>query len=88
MSELTTLSSKGQIVVPKDMREEMHLDTGTTFAIFGKDDTIILKKVKVPSAKEAFAKVHKWGTKFAKQKGIQEKDVEKIIHKGRGLQSA
>lgn len=88
MSELTILSSKGQIVVPKDIRESMQLDPGTTFAVFGKDDTIILKKVNVPSAKQVFEKVHTWGTKFAKQKGMKEKDVEKTIHIGRGINSA
>ena len=34
MTELTTLSSKGQIVLPKHLREDMHLDPGTVFAIF------------------------------------------------------
>ncbi len=88
MSELTTLSSKGQIVLPKDLREDMHLGPGTTFAIFGRDDTIILKKVNVPSAKQMFEKVHKWGVNFAKQKGMKEEEIEKIIHKGRGIKSA
>ena len=85
MSELTTMSSKGQIVVPKSVREGMNIDTGTTFAIFGRDDTLILKKVDVPNAKQMFEKMHKWGIKFAKEKGMKEKDVERIIHKGRGI---
>lgn len=87
MSELTVMSSKGQIVVPKDIREELGLRTGTAFAIFGKDDTIILKKVDIPSAKEAFDKIHKWGVKFAKSRGLKESSVEDIIHKGRGIKS-
>jgi len=82
MAELTTMSSKGQIVVPKDVREHMGIKEGTTFAIFGRDDTLILKKVSVPTAKEAFEKIHKWGVEFAKKKGLKEEDVEKIIHKG------
>jgi len=72
-------------VVPKSVREGMNIDTGTTFAIFGRDDTLILKKVDVPNAKQMFEKVHKWGIKFAKEKGMKEKDVERIIHKGRGI---
>ena len=87
MSELTVMSSKGQIVVPKDLRDELGLRTGTAFAIFGRDDTIILKKVDVPTAKEAFGKIHKWGIKFARAKGLNESSVEKIIHKGRGIKS-
>ncbi len=45
MAEMITMSSKGQIVVPKELREEMKIDEGTNFAIFGKDDTLILKKI-------------------------------------------
>ncbi len=72
MAEMVTMSSKGQIVVPKEMRKEFGLETGTNFAIFGKDDTLILKKVNVPTAKEVFEKVHKWGTELAKKKGWKE----------------
>ncbi|MBI2653922.1 AbrB/MazE/SpoVT family DNA-binding domain-containing protein [Candidatus Woesearchaeota archaeon] len=74
MAEIVTMSSKGQIVVPKQLRKEFGLETGTNFAIFGKDDTLILKKVNVPTAKEVFEKVHKWGTELAKKKGWKEED--------------
>lgn len=85
MTELVTMSSKGQIVIPKDLREQLGFGRGASFAVFGKDDTLILKKVNVPSAKEAFAKIHKFGVEFARKRGLKERDVEKIIHKGRGL---
>ncbi|MDP3766171.1 MAG: AbrB/MazE/SpoVT family DNA-binding domain-containing protein [Nanoarchaeota archaeon] len=87
MSELVKMSSKGQIVVPKELREELNLETGTSFVIFGKEDTLVLKKVDLPSAKEAFERIHKWGTKLAKEKGWKQGDVMKIIHKGRGVRS-
>ena len=74
MAEIITMSSKGQIVVPKELRKEMKIDEGTNFAIFGKDDTLILKKIEVPKANEVFEKVHKWGTKLAKKKGWKEED--------------
>ena len=83
MTEIITMSSKGQIVVPKDLREELDIGTGSNFAIFGKDDTLVLKRVEVPSAKEVFEKVNKWGTELAKEKGWKEKEVMKRIHKGR-----
>lgn len=82
MAELVTMSSKGQIVVPKDVREEFGFESGTNFAIFGKDDTIILKKVNVPTAKEVFDKVNKWGTQLAKKKGWKEEDFIRKINKG------
>lgn len=87
MRELITMSSKGQIVIPKHLREELKIDTGTNFAIFGNEDTVILKKVEVPKAKEVFDKVHKWGVSLAKQKGWKEADVMKRIYKGKGVKS-
>jgi AbrB family looped-hinge helix DNA binding protein len=87
MSELVKMSSKGQIVVPKELREELDLETGASFVIFGKEDTLVLKKINVPSAKEAFEKIHKWGINIAKEKGWEQKDVMKIIHRGRSIKS-
>jgi antitoxin PrlF len=87
MSEIVTMSSKGQIVVPKSLREQLGIDTGSSFAVFGKEDTLILKKINVPTAKETFAKVNAWATKMAREKGWKEEDVVKQIHKGRGVKS-
>lgn len=87
MTELVTMSSKGQIVIPKDLREQLSFGKGISFAVFGKDDTLILKKVNVPSAREVFEKIHKFGVEFARKRGLKESDVEKMIHKGRGIKS-
>ncbi|MDG6221381.1 MAG: AbrB/MazE/SpoVT family DNA-binding domain-containing protein [Candidatus Thermoplasmatota archaeon] len=54
MSEIsiTRISSKGQIVVPKSLREIMGLEEGEVFAVFGEEDTIILKRLELPSETE------------------------------------
>ena len=83
MAEITRMSSRGQVVIPKDIRQDFK--EGTTFAVFGKSDTIILKRVEMPTAKQAFECVHEWGVELAKKKGLKETDVMKIIHKGRGI---
>ena len=84
-ADTSIVTMKGQIVIPKDLRKTLHLDTGTHFTVFGKEDTLVLKKVKVPSANETFEKIHRWGVQLAKEKGWKEKDVLKKIHVGRGL---
>ena len=81
--ELTTLSSKGQIVIPLGVREELDLQEGETFAVMGKGDTIILKKVFLPSKKELFEKMHGWGVRFAKKRELQEEDLQGLIKRGR-----
>ena len=81
MNDIITMSSKGQIVVPKDLRQEMKIDAGTNFVIFGKEDTIILKKIEVPKAADMFEKLHKWGTDLAKKKRWKEEDFIRKINR-------
>lgn len=86
--ELTRMSSRGQIVIPQDIREEMGLEEGEAFAVFGSKDSLLLKRIKTPSKEEMLKKFEELvakGQKKAKKLDIKEKDVSKIIHKGRGI---
>ncbi len=80
MSEvvLTKMSSKGQIVIPKALRELLDIREGDVFAMFGEDDTIILKRVSMPTEEE-FQELLRWGTEYAKREGITRDDVQKAI---------
>jgi antitoxin PrlF len=72
------MSSKGQIVVPKSLRDELGLDVGEMFAMYGEDDTIVLRKIAVPSDKE-FEEMLRWGNDFAKRKKITRKALQDAI---------
>lgn len=86
--ELTKMSSRGQVVIPQGFRDEMRLKEGEAFAVTGGGDTLLLKRIKTPSKEEI---VKEWeritaeARKQAKKLKIKEKDVEKIIHKARGV---
>ena len=41
----TTVSSKGQIVIPKHLREELDLHRGDNLILVKKGDTLILRKM-------------------------------------------
>jgi AbrB family looped-hinge helix DNA binding protein len=71
---VTRMSSKGQIVVPLAIRKLLKLKVGEFFALVGEDDTIILKKIKIPS-EDDFKMVMKWGKKYAKRMKISKQDV-------------
>jgi len=75
---VTRMSSKGQIVVPKSLRDALGLDVGELFAMFGDEDTIILKRIDVPSKKES-DEILAWGEKYAKKKKITRKALEQAI---------
>ena len=49
--EITSMSSRGQVVITLEVREQLGLKEGEKFFVVGEDDTIILKKVTMPSFK-------------------------------------
>ena len=53
---LTTLSVKGQVVIPKELRETLGLQPGTKLLILLEEDKLILKPVKRNLAAEFFGK--------------------------------
>jgi AbrB family looped-hinge helix DNA binding protein len=51
--ELTRLSSKGQIVIPKDIRVKMKIKEGSVFAVVStKKGMLVMKKIEDPILKE------------------------------------
>ena len=45
--EITKISSKGQIVIPQSIRNDMDISEGTVIAIERINDMIVLKKIDV-----------------------------------------
>lgn len=83
--EITSLSSKGQVVIPQKIRRSMNLKTGEKFIIIHEGDTIILKAIEVPLFKN-FDKLISKAKKFAKNKGLQKKDIKNAISSIRNKQ--
>lgn len=78
------MSSKGQIVIPQDVRNEADAGEGTVFAVIGSKDTIVLKKVETPSKEELIKnleRIAKEGQKRAERLGIKESDVPELIER-------
>ncbi len=80
---MTRLSSRGQVVIPQGLREEMGLKEGTPFAITGRKNMIILRTIDLPEIEKDWEKLFAEGKKFAKEKGIKPDDVQKAIDKMR-----
>ncbi len=50
--EVTTISEKGQVVIPQSIRKELGIKPKNKFLVYGKGDTIIMKKLQLPSLKK------------------------------------
>lgn len=84
--EVTKLSSKGQVVLPQAIREKLDLREGEKFVVMGHHDTIILKKLEMPSPERVRALLRVTRA-YAKRAGLSPRDVEKTIRKVRSQPS-
>lgn len=44
----TRMSSKGQVVIPEEIRRALNLEPGAQFVVLGSEDVVILKTITVP----------------------------------------
>lgn len=80
--EITSISSRGQVVIPQSLRDRLKIHEGEKFVIIGEDNTIVLKKLEMPSF-SGIDKLLKKTREFAKQKELKETDVEESIREAR-----
>ncbi len=86
MIETVKMSSKGQIVIPQEIREEIRASEGTVFAVISSKDSLILKKLTTPSKEDLIkelAMIAKEGKKRLQEKGIKESDIPELVDKSR-----
>lgn len=78
----TKLSSKGQVVIPEEVRDRLGLKPGAQFVVMGSGDTVVLKMILPPSPEEfkkLLTKVHK----EARKAGVKKDDIAAAIKKVR-----
>lgn len=78
----TTLSSKGQVVIPEDIRSRLGLKPGTQFVVIGDRDVVIFKVLEPPALREFETLVGR-AKIAAKKVGMKKADIEKAVSKAR-----
>ncbi len=84
--ETTKMSSRGQIVIPQDSREEIKAEEGTIFTVMASGDTLVLKKIEQPSREILVKKIEEMareGRKHLESLGIAEADIPVIVENAR-----
>lgn len=85
--EITRMSSRGQVVIPQEIRDALRWEEGTPIAVLSKGNMLILKKVSTPTKEDLlkeFGDIVSEGSNIAAEKRIRQKDVQKIVHLRRG----
>ena len=70
---ITKLSTKGQIVIPKEMRKD--LEPGTPFIVLRDGTRIVLQKLPVEKAAKELEKILKKTLKIPEKTGLKPIDV-------------
>jgi AbrB family looped-hinge helix DNA binding protein len=78
----TKMSSKGQIVIPEDVRNRLGLKTGSQFIVLGDRDVVILKSLTPPSMDE-FNDLISMARKQAQDVNLKKSDITTAIKNAR-----
>ena len=74
----TRLSSKGQVVIPEEIRIRLGLQPGTRFIVLAEGDMVLLKTLTVPST-ESFRDLIRQAREAAALAGMTEEDIQETI---------
>lgn len=78
LSEMTSVSSKGQIVLPKAIRNSLNLIPGSKLMVFSDGNNILMKPVIQPDISE-FQQMMDDAQKWAEEVGLTEDDITDAI---------
>lgn len=78
----TTLSSKGQVVIPEEIRSRLGLKAGAQFVVVADRDVVIFKVLDAPHLRE-FAALAAEARRVAKRSALQRVDVANAVAKVR-----
>lgn len=80
MSEIATtkLSSKGQVVIPEEIRRRLGLEMGSQFVVIGDRDVVILKAIHPPEMGQ-FDELVGRARKAARRASLKRTDIKKAV---------
>ena len=78
----TRLSSKGQVVIPAEIRLRLGLEEGTQFVVVGDRDVVILETIAPPAMSE-FDALLRTARGAARKAGMKPADVKRAVAKVR-----
>ncbi len=80
--QITSMTTKGQIVIPNEIRKELSVASGSKFVVLTDGKNILLKPIQKPKI-EQFKDLQKKSQAITKQLGIKKSDLPKLIKKVR-----
>ena len=79
--EVTTVTSKGQITIPSQLRKQFGLEQGVKLMVVPTDYGLVLKKLELPSVEEFQQRVGE----RAETVDLSMEEVDELVHDARGI---
>lgn len=76
--KVTSVSSKGQVVIPSDIREKLGISSGTNLLVLTDGSNLLLKPISIPKLK-SFEQLVKDSRALASNKKLAKGTINKII---------
>lgn len=80
--EITSVSSKGQVVIPGSIRTSLGIKCGTKMAVITDGENVLMKPLATPKL-EAFERLVAESRACARRSGLKPSDVSKALRKVR-----
>lgn len=80
--QVTSVSSKGQVVIPNEIRAILGISSGTKMIVFTDGSNVLLKPIQEPRF-EVFKKLVKESDTIIKNSGLKKNAMRKIIKQAR-----
>jgi len=83
--EITTVSPKGQVVIPQSIRKRLRLAPRTKLLVYGEGDTVIMRRIRLPDIRDEWARICQIIEERNRKFGpLTEEDVKREVEAQRG----
>ena len=77
--DIVTVSSRGQVSIPADIRRDLGLDEGSKLLVISKDDNILFKKIDAEIVDKSFQEILEPMWDDAEKADLEEEDAETLV---------
>ena len=84
--EITSMSTKGQVVIPAGMRRKLHIKGGSKLIVVQDGENILLKPILPPDMNE-FNEIIKMGDQIREELDLKESDILDAIKSTRAARA-
>jgi len=80
--DVTSVSSKGQVVIPRIFRKNLGIETGDKLLVLSDGANLLLKPMEEPRL-DTFKRLINESRRYAKEAGLKRDDIPQVIRKVR-----